>query len=281
MKSLTALLIGDFGRQEFSEAAETIARAGKVAMVDTLADALQRIDGGQFQPDLIVLACAWPGQFDHAQLYALRRRLPLARFLSVLGSWCEGETRSGDPWPGMLRTYWHHWLPHWSSELRQFVRHQLTTWGLPTTASDDERWIGAAPLPQGGQGLILIQSATWDMAEMLCQSCQQRGYATVWMPPHGDGLVAGISAVLWDAPDVNVAELGRCRQALPTAVIIALVDFPRSQEVQAARAAGVSLVMGKPLRMDDLFAELARRTARRPAVPHPGDPLPTGRREVA
>nr|NIL96717.1 hypothetical protein [Planctomycetales bacterium]NIP68851.1 hypothetical protein [Planctomycetales bacterium] len=174
MKSLTALLIGDFGRQEFSEAAETIARAGKVAMVDTLADALQRIDGGQFQPDLIVLACAWPGQFDHAQLYALRRRLPLARFLSVLGSWCEGETRSGDPWPGMLRTYWHHWLPHWSSELRQFVRHQLTTWGLPTTASDDERWIGAAPLPQGGQGLILIQSATWDMAEMLCQSCQQR-----------------------------------------------------------------------------------------------------------
>ncbi|MDH3719225.1 MAG: hypothetical protein OES79_13990, partial [Planctomycetota bacterium] len=240
MSKFTALLIGDFRRQEFSRAAETFGRAGQIAMVNDVAAALTLVDSGQFTPDLIVMACAWPGQFDHAPLYALRRRAPLARFLSVLGSWCEGETRSGSPWPGMLRTYWHHWLPHWSSDLQQFAQLHVTTWGLPQTATDDERLMFAAPSTHDGRGLILIKSASFDIADMLCQSCRQRGYGAVWVPPYREGFVAGVSAVLWDATNVDAVALQRCRKALPTVPIIALIDFPRVEEAQCAQQAGVS-----------------------------------------
>ena len=50
-------------------------------------------------PDVIVVAQAFPGQFSHQAIDRLRRLAPLARMVGLMGSWCEGEMRTGSPWP--------------------------------------------------------------------------------------------------------------------------------------------------------------------------------------
>ena len=58
-------------------------------------------------PHGIVLAQAYPGQFSPVAIDRLRNLAPLARLIAILGSWCEGEPRSGHPLPGVIRIYWH------------------------------------------------------------------------------------------------------------------------------------------------------------------------------
>ena len=261
----TAILIGDFRREEFRKVAELVRRDGTAYAAADVPQAqrlvVQERNGqGNLSPDLVVLACEQPGQFLHHDLYALKRQLPLARFLGVLGAWCEGETRTGLPWPGMSRTYWHHWLPHWSNEMQRFLDGRVTAWGLQQTAADDERSLLSpiAVCPQ--EGLVLVRSESFDMADMLCHACRAHGYGAVWIPPGQQAFVEGVAAVLWDAPDVDPREIDNCRSSYPNAPIVALIDFPRVEDARQAAGAGVTLVMGKPLNIDDLFGQLTRLT---------------------
>ncbi|HUS39340.1 MAG TPA: hypothetical protein VMX74_07820, partial [Pirellulales bacterium] len=72
--------------------------------------------------------------------------------------------------------------------------------------------------------------------------------------------VEGVAAVLWDAPDVDPREIDNCRSSYPNAPIVALIDFPRVEDARQAAGAGVTLVMGKPLNIDDLFGQLTKLT---------------------
>ena len=74
---------------------------------------------------------------------------PLARIVGLLGSWCEGEVRSGRPWPGAMRIYWHQWPGRWHAELDR-LRGACPIWGLPLTAGDEDRVPAMfdAPLPR-------------------------------------------------------------------------------------------------------------------------------------
>ena len=64
---------------------------------------------GKVMPDLIVIAQTFPGQFSHQAVERLRRLAPLARVVGLMGSWCDGEMRTGSPWPAVVRTYWRQW----------------------------------------------------------------------------------------------------------------------------------------------------------------------------
>ena len=117
---LSVLLIGDVESAEFRAALAGRDAEGysveaflkneprfEVQTAETIARALSGVASGEFVPDLIVLAQTRPGQFSADEVDRLRRATPSARLSGLLGSWCEGEARSGTPWPGVMRTYWH------------------------------------------------------------------------------------------------------------------------------------------------------------------------------
>src|SRR3954467_5187193 len=57
--------------------------------------------------ELIVVAQSRPDTVSHADFQVLQREAPLAGIVSLLGSWCEGETRTGKPWKGSHRVFWY------------------------------------------------------------------------------------------------------------------------------------------------------------------------------
>ena len=113
------MLLGHFSIPEFQPVADAIGHFAQVDTAHNCKEAAARLQSGRPTVDLVVVAERWPGEHAHGQLDRVQRAAPLVRLLAIGSSWCEGQQRSGNPWPGMLQMGWQSWLPHWQTD---FVR---------------------------------------------------------------------------------------------------------------------------------------------------------------
>src|SRR5947209_3830022 len=105
MNSISVLFVGDEQWPEFHDVHRWLAEKVELRTARDVESAVILLSDGAFDPVLIVLARAWPGQIQRRHLERLRRLAPLARVCELLGSWCEGETLSGRPLGGTFRIY--------------------------------------------------------------------------------------------------------------------------------------------------------------------------------
>lgn len=220
-----------------------------------LPSAIAWLQAQPHSPELIVVAQQRPGEVSPEQIERLRGQAPLARIVGLLGSWCEGEARSGRPWPGVERVYWHQW-PGW----RKRELHRRSS--VPQTASMEERLLAESDAPiadrEISRGVVVICSQNREAAQLWLDTLHQRQYSAVLldMPPRQ---TLGVAAALWDSDDCNAAELGELRQlvmAVRPAPVVAVLGFPRLEARERVMAAGAAAVLSKPLMLADLWASL-------------------------
>ena len=218
---------------------------------------------GAAEFDLIVVAEAAPGNIAALDIAKLRRVAPLARIVGLLASWCEGETRSGKPWPGVPRVYWHQWQARYRRERAAMLAGKLSGWTLPPGTSDEERMqktaqalgeIAIRPVV----GKLAIVARDLETFETLAGLCNRSGQQATWWRneiPAEAANFADIQNVLVCCTHANEVELARFRQIrelLSGARIVALMDFPREEDVRLAGEAGVDAVVSKPFSIDEL-----------------------------
>lgn len=262
MPDLSILIVGDVNRTEFRDARAALEGLGRVVESAEIEEAEQALAGGEVAADVIVVAQAYPGQFSAEAIDRLRRLAPLARIVGLLGSWCEGEVRTGRPWPGAIRVYWHQWLPRVLRELSRLRDGQTSTWALPATAGEEERLLVLAdePWPRH-EGLIAIHLSSFDMQDWLAAACRRAGYQTVWLRPDRSEIPEGIQAAIFDGDDARGQELEQLRAmaaSLAPAPVIALLNFPRIEDRDRVLGAGAKSVLSKPLLVEDLLCEIER-----------------------
>ncbi len=280
-REVSILMVGAVDSPEFAEAAAPLTHSGRLTAVPDVEAACARLAGGKFFPEVVVLVESRPGEISHGAVDRLRRLAPLARFVGLLGSWCEGEPRSGDPWPAVERIYWHQWPARAGRELEGLARGECLAWTLPATATEEERILAdireeATP----GKGLVIIETRWFEMAECLSAACLVRGYRTVWRRPkeqpaaetsgaeaEKDASLAAdqVAAVIWEGAccdDRAAVDLRRLAAEFPGAPLVALLDFPRAADRDRALAAGATHVASKPLVLEELRRLLGGSTAR-------------------
>jgi hypothetical protein len=251
------LLVGDETHPEFSEAVGLLRQQTVLQCVPSVPAALAHIDAAPSPPDLVVVAQSRSGQFSHGHIGSLRRAVPLARIVALLGSWCEGEARTGRPWPGTTRLYWHRWSPWFERELERVSDGKCPTWGLPVTATADEMIDFAINDAQPSRsGLIAIRARQGCVYDALADACRSVGYATVWLRDDQHVQVQGPSAVIWDdthCGQTQAARIAATAAAVRPAPLVALFHFLRLHDHRRALAAGAAAVLSKPMLIDDLF----------------------------
>jgi hypothetical protein len=192
----------------------------------------------------------------------LRTAAPLARLIVLLGSWCEGEPRSGRPLPGVVRVYWHEASARFRRELPCWFSRD-SAWSLPITATDEERMLvtSTASLPRGS-GLVAIWTRRREMADLLADACRCAGYSTAWLHPRFPSRMQGASAAIFDGDSldpVTVAELRRFTSHVSPAPVLVLLGAPRIQDVRLVRSLG-GTVLAKPFRINELLSALEAAT---------------------
>lgn len=260
--ALDILLIGDTSRPEFGEAVAALEELARVTRFADVVKASVALADGLPAPRGIVLAQAYPDQFSAAAIDRLRDLAPLARLIAILGSWCEGEPRSGHPLPGVTRIYWHQAALRLRREFPPSFASAGSAWRLPPTATDEERLLASlpAPLPEG-EGLVAIWTRLPEMEGLLSDACRRGGYSTVWLHPRQPARVQGAVAAIYDGALLDaagLAELSQLTAEISPAPVLALLDAPRIQDVRLARTIGAA-VLAKPFRVDELLFLLARQ----------------------
>jgi len=255
------LLIGDISRAEFRDAGTVLEDLGNMTRFVDVEAATAALDEGLLAAHGIVLFQAYPDQFSAAAIDCLRRLAPLARIFVILGCWCEGETRSGHPLPGVIRIYWHQAAVLIRREFPCWSQSDSSIWRLPATATDEEHLLASigAPLPKGN-GLVAIWTWRLEMHDLLADACRSVGYSTAWLHPPQPTQVRGPVAAIYDGAALDTAgraELAHLNAAVSPARVLTLLDAPRIQDVRFARTLSAT-VLAKPFRVDELLWELSR-----------------------
>lgn len=262
--SLPVLFVGDSAHEEFRAAIEMLDEHGEVTFARDAAAALEGLTRDAWAPLLLVIAQARPGEHADAELDALRRAAPLALLVCLLGSLCEGESRSGSPYPGAVRVYWHQWRRRAWHELLALRAGRTSSWSLPATASDEERLLCSAsePLAHGRGGVVAVASASFEMAEWLAGACREQGFDALRTSVSRPAESPEVSVVVWDAGlagEIELSDLAPLLAAYPGARLVVLADFPRLEHCERLLAAGAAAVLSKPVMLAELFGQLVRQ----------------------
>ena len=258
-----ALLVGDFNRAEFREAYASIASVLEILELSDVSEARLASGRADFPvPDLVILAQSYPGQFSAAQIDVIQRRWPLVRIFQLLGSWCEGEARTGRVIPAVTRVYWYDWAPRWQREWERLGRAHCPIWGQPLTAAGLNHGghsAEEADRPRGG--LVVICTNDRDMADILVHGCARCGYGAIWMRRSALAAtrIEGAVAAIWVGGQLDareLAELNHWTTTLNRVPVLAVLDFPRVDCWQDAASAGVKRVISKPFLLGDVFRRL-------------------------
>ncbi|MBN1394243.1 MAG: response regulator [Pirellulales bacterium] len=265
MPNIQLLLVGDFERGEFRESVALLKSTAEVESAADVDRAEAAMVSGRIAPEAIVVAQAYPGRFSHDEIDRLRRAAPLARIIGLMGTWCEGEMRTGQPWASNGRLYWHQWPACCRRQLGRLSEGKPCSWALPPTATDEERLLTdiCSTPPQASEGpgvktggLAVIRCRRFEAWDWFRAACRSVGLSAVWHRGETLAPMEGVKAAVFDCDELNEAEideLQRFSAAVRPAPAIVLASFPRIEDYDRALAAGASAVLSKPVTVDEVF----------------------------
>ena len=272
--AIRILIIGDVERSEFRESVAALEDCGIVETAADVESAMAALAGGPAAPLAVVVAQSYPGQFASREIDRLRNAAPLAQVFGLMGTWCEGEMRTGQPWPASSRLYWHQWAARCRRQFDRMARGKSCSFLLPPTATEEERMLADEGVRQNRvdsimdtcrtspqRGLAVVRCRSFDSWETLSTACRMYGMSAVWMRDE-TVRVAGATAGIFDCDRSTDEEFDALRRAVKTlrpAPVIALASFPRVDDRRRAIDAGAAEVVSKPLIWDDLFAAISRQ----------------------
>jgi len=223
------------------------------------------VDCGSQSPELIVICQSRPGTVSKSLVEHLRLAVPLAGIVALAGSWCEGETRTGRPLPGVDRLYWYEFPAWWRRQLSLRAAGRCPEWARAAPMHDSEP---GRPRPR--RTIVIIQTNIRETAEALSDALTRAGFATAWQRGNRPStVIRGASAAIWIGGQLNDHEAKELRAlclSFTTAQrrVIALLDFPRRDRVDRAMEVGAAAVLGMPWRNADLIGTLDALLRREP-----------------
>lgn len=251
------IVLGDFELPEFAAPLQWLQQRRRLERIPSVEQASQFLAENACAGQ--VIAVGRPARYSADQIEVLHALAPMAPVISVVGPWCDGETRSGKPWPGVPRVAWHAWQSAFG-QLWGDQPQRRSLW-LPRLATDLDRLIAQPPLPRCPNGeLLVVRSPDYRLAQLLIAAAEQQGWRAIHVH---DGQLTSQNAgdvCVWDWSSQAADEASRLREAHsahPHARFVVLLDFVRPEAAAVAAANGADAVLGKPFSLADLFAAIA------------------------
>lgn len=256
----TIWLIGDARAEEFAEPLAFLKQAAACRSFDTAHSAVAAARSLRHEPGLILFLAARPGAISQRQVDAVNRAYPLSRLAALLGPWCEGEVRSGRPWPGVPRAYWHQWPERLAQWIAQLDHDALPR--LPRTATEVDRLLASkGPVPTAAMAVrVGVVAALQADYASLASALEPLGGECRWLLPGETETLEPLGLLLIDAAgDVDSAmqNLQFIRSVLGQVPALVLGEFPRLEETRTVAASPRTSLLARPYLVGDLHDAMA------------------------
>ena len=218
-----------------------------------------RLDGEE-EYDLIVIAQARRDFIAKESVDHLQTVYPNTPTVTLLGSWCEGEVRSGEPWAGIPRVYWHQWEGEFNRFASALAHNKIHDWQLPKTATPTDRIATIKRESFEGQsfeGIIGVSAWTNVQYEMIADSLSAFGIQTCWIErTTWDGEAKSlINLVILDDDSVSSNLENRINWLFSTLgqrPLVLTLSFPRADEVEKLKKLGAGAIVSKPFTLAEI-----------------------------
>lgn len=253
MNETRVLISGDYWHDEFRAILASFPTPVTLMQVARL----ESISDQSF--DLIVLAQARPDQIPAETVEKIQATHPTTPIVALLGSWCEGGMRSDVPWPGVRRIYWHQWSGRFDQFSKNLLDAGITIWHQPGTATDSDDTLANAidakePI---ADTLIAISAADQTQFEYLRDALEPHGWKSCWIEraTFDTDTANHVSAICIDANSFTAelhSRIDWLDSILTRKPTTLLLNFPRTQDVEAASRRGIHEIVSKPFQPNDL-----------------------------
>jgi hypothetical protein len=242
------MLAGDYRHSDFDAVRAFLAAAPNIDVIE-MGAVNKAASGGE----IIAICQSRPGQLTQSQIESLHACAPLARLLAILGSWCEGEMRSGQPWHGVERVYWYDAVGRlrWLLASGTYSAASRTQTAAERIESSTRRWPQVKP--GASAAIFTLRRSEYEPLADVCRALQlSPRWEKGWQPL---GIAPQFVIVAIDDLQAGVAldSLAAMCNGWPDTKRIALLNFPRRSEVELLKATGFHHVLGKPLLIADLL----------------------------
>ena len=161
----------------------------------------------------------------------ITEQLPRVPLSMMIGSSCEGEARTGNPWPGFDHFYWHQWnqvIPDWFAH----IRGVFTPKSILLTTEDVSSLEGLRDL--------LVDAGHTVVVQRQLEQSQSFNFDLVIID---DTIAPAASRNTWRK---RLAEITASTRPTPPIQLIWLSSFPRISDWVAARDSGITTMFSKP-----------------------------------
>lgn len=206
-------------------------------------------------PAAIVLFHSRPGVLSQSQIETLHRHAPLARLITIVGPWCDGELRSGRPPFGVTRIHWHQWRLRLPAELGLVAGLSPNAHLTPRTLTEVDRLLATqivAGLRHTVRGTVAIHTCRRESYHALADACSLAGLVPLWVDNRVSLEVDHPSVRLFDGWESRAD--GVLPGNEPPAIL--LLDWPRPDDLYRAEQLGIGHVLAQPLSITDLLVAL-------------------------
>lgn len=221
---------------------------------------------------MVLIAQSRRGSISQTFINHVRNLYPHCPIVVLLGSWCEGESRSGNPLQGVVRMYWHEWNGLYSSLSTRLTMHGIHLPNSLNNRRPQELLMSGAEqtdtacqeqLPQLAEPCVIgVSALTLCQYETLEEPLRALGASPVWIEQATWRACEPqeIAAVCLDSDGIGELLYGRvelAREIIPTAPLILTLNFPRKDELNDLRAElNVKAVVSKPFDLHALWQAL-------------------------
>lgn len=202
---------------------------------------IEAVTSKNFYPDLVIVCQGWREQFVFRDIQTGLAALPVARWICVVGAWCESEGRHGSRWPLAVRQPIRSFRTRLLGE-KAIVLGQRPA--LPITADREEiyefdsqtEFPAISPPPTTAS----VNSPDRELRFWLEDVLRQAGFQLVDEPP--DLILADVDPA---GPAESCSQLAVLRQKKPGVKIVALLGRGDRGTRKRLENAGADLVLSK------------------------------------
>lgn len=251
-------IVGDVEDPAFAPAIAWLRKAARplvrLEQMPALADAIR----GDTSCAAILFFQSRPARISQNLVEQWHRLAPLASLAALVGPWCEGEPRSGRPWPGVPRIYWHQWQARLPPALG--LSDNRSSPLAPRTLSETDLLLRSlapgAVLRASRAGLAAIVTHRRETYASLADALWIAGLRSVWQQPDLPLQHRGADLTFFDGWESCQASAAGPGDATSRPPAILLADWPRPADLQRAQSHGIAQVLARPLLVTDLLTTI-------------------------
>ncbi len=218
---------------------------------------IESASAGEFFPDLVVVCQEYRDEFAPEIVQQALAVLPLARWICVLGAWCESEGRHGSHWPDAVRLRSPFLETRLALEIEVLQGRQTA---LTFTAAREEifEFDTQRPLPRllGELRVVTIIGPDRELTAWLSDLCESAGFQV--KPLETETAPSVIVLDLDPLTETTKQRLGPLKTQHPTAKIVGLLGLVQAEDVRELRQAGADAVLSKLTPATQLLNEISR-----------------------